>query len=130
MFRTQDGNVMHALAGQITVADAQHATYAYPCAAGTFERVRFSYSVDDHSRLAIRAADERPALKEGLILENIAHNVLAIGLRIKRRTEPLPASCRVRPPPRCTAPGSWCECTRSCLRQQLCRKREHEGTCE
>lgn len=91
VFRTQNGNLMHALLGRLSARD--HA-YSYTCASAYFEPVRLSYSVDSAGRLAARPPSEpkdgtesRLAAREGIILNTIGHNVLAIGLKLKRRAD-------------------------------------------
>lgn len=120
IFRTQNGNLMHALLGRLSARDP---AYAYSCASAYFEPVRLSYSVDDAGKLAARPPSEpkdgevaRTADREGIILNTIAHNVIALGLRLAKRAgpecectckEPLAtgASCGER-----DACGNLCQC--------------------
>jgi hypothetical protein len=82
-FRTQNGNVMHLFLGRI---DTGQPKYAYPCAGATLEPIRMSYSVDAAGSLLPEA------IAHGIRVDDIAHNVLAFGLRIKDRG-PLPRQC-------------------------------------
>ena len=91
VFRTQNGNVMHAFLGRLSVLDAN---YAYPCSTAEFEPVRYSYSVDIRGNLATRTGDGRNAANEGILLDHIAHNVLGIGLSLRLRNGAPPAQCR------------------------------------
>jgi hypothetical protein len=148
IFRLQEGNLMHALTGRIQSPEAD---LAFTCASAELQPVRLAYSVDAHDSLAVRPGDGRPAEREGIILDDIAHNVVALGLKIRKRADPLPSSCNQCPtghpwcactkscatkadcshckPHICTAPATWCDCTQSCLNHTLCRRREDEGGC-
>jgi hypothetical protein len=109
VFSTQQGNLMQALRGRI---DAPASLYRFPCASGELERLRFSYSADRSGAPAFRQADKRSAEQEGILIDDIAHNVLALGLRAAPRTTPLPASCGgAPPPPDCCEPGDGEDCT-------------------
>ncbi len=124
LFQAQDGNKMHAFTGRLSAGEA---AFSNECAVADLERVRFSYSVDATGQLAVRPEDEgvaRPAQREGIILDDIAHNVLAIGLSIHRREDPLPRTCTVSPPPTCPASRPWCDCSGRCDTSANCRNCE------
>lgn len=141
-FRTQNGNLMHALLGRLSASDP---AYSYSCASASFEPVRLSYSVDSAGRLAARPPSEpkdghepRSAVQEGIILNTIGHNVLAIGLRLKRRSDPecdcvckdpldTGASCGDR-----DACGNLCHCqsTRCDPVNKRCQAKQTGHACE
>jgi len=137
VFRTQDGNVMQALVGRVSASEPAYAAcepgrfaagFEYPCATGYFEPVRHSYSVDGSGRLAVRAVDQRSAVQEGLMVEDIAHNVLAFGLRLTDRTAALRTECKANPDPgphpktyKCTAKVPKC-CAPDPDREDRCQE--------
>jgi hypothetical protein len=124
-FPTQNGNLMNAFAGRI---DAVDPAMQSECAVADFGRVRFSYSVDSSGRLAFRAGDGRSAEQEGVLLEDIAHNVIILGLSIHRREGDLPDDCA--PQHTCSPSAPWCECSGRCDTDSKCRACEGgEGPC-
>lgn len=130
VFTAQNGNLMHAFTGRWHASE----TIAQTCAGAEFERIRFSYSVAADGGLAIRAMDEgkiRPAQEEGIILDGIAHNVIAVGLSLRRRTEPWPASCRPATVTTCPSSRPWCDCSGQCDTPARCRACESstDDTC-
>lgn len=159
VFHTQNGNVMQALMGKIRSSDD---TLSSVCAEAELYPVRISYSRDVRGNLARRferiengtVTEFRYAYNEGITLPGIAHNVIALGMKFRQRTDALPASCSQTPscpnnerwcscdgkcsrpdkcgpcPKRCATGEKWCECTKSCLNPTLCKKREDEdGAC-
>ena len=120
-FTAQNGNLMHAFTGRWHATDA---AIAQTCAAAEFERIRFSYSVAADGALAIRPEDEgrtRAAQEEGIILDGIAHNVIAVGLTLRPRTEPWPAACRQTTVATCPTSRPWCDCAGRCETAARCR---------
>jgi hypothetical protein len=89
VFETQKGHKMHAVTGRIVGPDPK---YAYSCASAEFQTVRLTYSVDVNGRLALRR-DGAGAAMNGIILDNISHNVIAVGLRIRERDGAVPVEC-------------------------------------
>ncbi len=101
------GNMMHAVAGLIAAPDPK---FSYACAPAQLERVRMSYSVDAQGRLAKRQDDSRDARYNGIVLNYVAHNVLAIGLRLKDA----PAQPCSRPQPKGAKCGHEDDCGYRC----------------
>jgi hypothetical protein len=92
-FTTQNGRVMQAVIGLQVPEDP---ALAFTCASATLQTVRLSYSVDESGRIANRPLElgdgfDGNALNNGIALNKVSHNVLALGLHIKPLT--VPASC-------------------------------------
>lgn len=127
-FKLQRDHAMQVFFGRIHAADE---ALAFPCASAELQPVRVSYSVDERGNLATRGdprkgtGDGRKAEDHGILLGDIGHNIIALGLRVRPRPDDLPQRC-ITP---CVSPEEWCSCTKSCGTEDACKECENDPPC-